>query len=86
MQHCYIYPRLEAANDVDDVEKLDGVLVQEKTLVGDGGVFALLHRGSRLKADHLPQDVLRWFRHSVHGIVSVQHEGVLGVASLHEST
>lgn len=57
-----LHPRLEAANDVDDVEKLDGVLVKQQPLVRNSGVFPLLHRWSRLKADHLSKNVLRLIR------------------------
>lgn len=65
-----LHPRLEAANDVDDVEKLDGVLVKQQTLVRNRGIFSLLHRWSRLKTDNLSKNVLRlfdtvWQSHSV---------------------
>ena len=51
--------RLETPDDVNDVDELDGVLVQQQGLVGNGGVFALRDRGEGFRRDHLTQNVLR---------------------------
>lgn len=55
-----LHLRLEAANDIDDVQQLDGVLVEQQALVRDGGVFALLHRGPRLEANYRSENVLQY--------------------------
>lgn len=65
-----LHPRLEAANDVDDVEELNGVLVQQQALVRNSGILPLLDRGSRLEADNLSKNVLRSVRYGVYTIAS----------------
>lgn len=50
--------RLEAADDVDYIEELDGFLVEQYGLVGDRGVVPLLHRRQKFSAHHGAKNVL----------------------------
>lgn len=82
-----MHSRLEAADNVDDVDKLDGILVEQQGLVRYRGVFPLRHCRQSLYGHDFAENILRTvpFRTTKNTQYEHEHDGVVCARVLSKS-